>query len=111
MSDTLFFFYNHKKKAVGVVNRDAFRCMRGNSLATHGLGASACYRIFDRPLTDLEQPFFAGFKRAVVYFYDNIDLLISEEVKAGVSPDLIEQLRAVCEKLEFKSHHPELIFE
>jgi len=109
-NDILFFFYNYKKKAIGVVNRAAFRCMRGNSLATHGLGPHACYRIYDRPLTNLEQPFFAGLKRAVVYFYDSIDRLIEEEEKAGATATQIEELRTACEKLEFRKHHPELSF-
>lgn len=110
MTNRLFFYYNHKKKAIAVIDRESHRNMRGNSLATHGLGAGAVYRIFDRELTEIEKPYYKSLTRAKVFFYDSIELLIREEQKAGVPVNMIDQLKQSCKSLELKNHQPEIEF-
>lgn len=108
--DKLFFFYSDNKKAVAVVNRAAYCCSRPSSLEQHGLSPSKCRKIFERNLTELEEPFFKGLYRVRIFFYDSIEPIMAEEEKAGVPAPLIEELRRICENLEFRKHQPELSF-
>lgn len=104
--ERVLFFYNTKKKCLGVVDSESYRTMRPDSLATHGLGLSVTIKVYERPQTELERRFYKFMKRAQVFFYSDLEYIRSEEIKAGVPDVQIAQLLEICERLKFnKSGH------